>query len=100
MTRAIWVGVMVAAALASSVCRSQDAWPSKPVKIVVAFGPGGTADVLGRSLAAELSAAFNQQFYVENSVPLLRRLRPTRPSRLHNPRSTAFPRHGSVLPVA
>jgi len=66
MTRAIWVGVMVAAALASSVCRSQDAWPSKPVKIVVAFGPGGTADVLGRSLAAELSAAFSQQFYVEN----------------------------------
>jgi len=66
MTRAIWVGIMVAAALASSVCRSQVAWPSKPVKIVVAFGPGGTADVLGRTLAEELSTAFNQQFYVEN----------------------------------
>src|SRR6202045_424733 len=66
MTRAIWVGIMVAAALASSLCQQQFAWPSKPVKIVVAFGPGGTADVLGRMMAAELSAAFNQQFYVEN----------------------------------
>ena len=41
-------------------------WPVKPVKIVVAFGPGGTADVLGRLMAAELSNAFGQQFYVEN----------------------------------
>ena len=41
-------------------------WPSKPVKIVVAFGAGGTADILGRIIASELSAAFGQQFYVEN----------------------------------
>src|ERR1700689_4788473 len=66
MARALRAGVLVAMLLAGSNCWSQDAWPVKPVKIVVAFGPGGTADVLGRSLAAELSAAFNQQFYVEN----------------------------------
>jgi tripartite-type tricarboxylate transporter receptor subunit TctC len=36
------------------------------VKIVVAFAPGGSADQLGRLLAAELSVAFRQQFYVEN----------------------------------
>lgn len=41
-------------------------WPVKPVRIVVAFGPGGTADVLGRLMAGELSSAFGQQFYVEN----------------------------------
>jgi tripartite-type tricarboxylate transporter receptor subunit TctC len=41
-------------------------WPTKPVKIIVAFGPGGTADILGRTLATELSIAFNQTFYVEN----------------------------------
>jgi tripartite-type tricarboxylate transporter receptor subunit TctC len=41
-------------------------WPVRPVKIVVAFSPGGSADQLGRLLAAELSAAFGQQFYVEN----------------------------------
>jgi tripartite-type tricarboxylate transporter receptor subunit TctC len=41
-------------------------WPTRPVKIVVAFAPGGSADQLGRLLAAELSTAFGQQFYVEN----------------------------------
>jgi tripartite-type tricarboxylate transporter receptor subunit TctC len=41
-------------------------WPTRPVKIVVAFSPGGSADQLGRLLAAELSNAFGQQFYVEN----------------------------------
>src|SRR5207244_12179893 len=41
-------------------------WPTKAVKIVVAFGPGGTADILARIVAAELSSAFKQQFIVEN----------------------------------
>jgi tripartite-type tricarboxylate transporter receptor subunit TctC len=48
-----------------SVSPSQD-WPSKPVKIVVAFAPGGTADLFARVLAAEMSSTFKQQFYVEN----------------------------------
>jgi tripartite-type tricarboxylate transporter receptor subunit TctC len=43
-----------------------DDWPSRPVKIVVAFAPGGSADQFGRLIAAELSAAFKQQFFVEN----------------------------------
>jgi tripartite-type tricarboxylate transporter receptor subunit TctC len=41
-------------------------WPTRPVKIVVAFSPGGSADQLGRLFAAELSNAFGQQFFVEN----------------------------------
>ena len=45
--------------------RAQE-WPTRPVKIIVAFAPGGSADQLGRLLAAELSTAFRQQFYVEN----------------------------------
>jgi tripartite-type tricarboxylate transporter receptor subunit TctC len=43
-----------------------EAWPGRQVKIVVAFAPGGSADQFGRLLAAELSAAFKQQFFVEN----------------------------------
>jgi len=43
-----------------------DEWPSRPVKIVVAFAPGGSADQFGRLMAAELSTAFKQQFFVEN----------------------------------
>lgn len=43
-----------------------DEWPSRPVKIVVAFAPGGSADQFGRLIAAELSTTFRQQFFVEN----------------------------------
>ena len=45
--------------------RAQE-WPAKPVKIVVAFAPGGAADLFARLLAAEMSTTFKQQFYVEN----------------------------------
>jgi tripartite-type tricarboxylate transporter receptor subunit TctC len=41
-------------------------WPTRPVKIVVAFAPGGSADQLGRLFAAELSTTLRHQFYVEN----------------------------------
>lgn len=52
-------------ALASAQARADD-WPVKSVRIIVAFGPAGAADQLGRLLATELSSVFKQQFYVEN----------------------------------
>jgi tripartite-type tricarboxylate transporter receptor subunit TctC len=52
-------------AFASQSARAED-WPDRPVKVIVAFAPGGAADQLGRMLAAELSTAFKQRFYVEN----------------------------------
>ena len=45
---------------------AQTAWPTKPVRIVVPFAPGGTTDLLARALAPELSRAFGQQFIVDN----------------------------------
>src|SRR5258708_33898189 len=41
-------------------------YPSRPVKIIVPFGPGGTADALGRLVAQKLSDQMKESFVVEN----------------------------------
>jgi tripartite-type tricarboxylate transporter receptor subunit TctC len=42
------------------------AWPTKPVRVIVPFAPGGSADTLGRLVAQKLSESFKQTFVVEN----------------------------------
>src|SRR5436190_18258567 len=42
-----------------------DEWPSRPVRMVSTFAAGGTADVLTRLAAEQLTARFKQQFFVE-----------------------------------
>ncbi len=51
---------------ATSGAALADSWPSKPVRIVVPFGPGGTADTLGRLAAQKLSEGLHQQFIIDN----------------------------------
>src|ERR1700741_2152811 len=52
--------------LLSLSCFAAHAWPAKPVRIVVAYPPGGGIDVLARQLADKLTAAWGQPVVVEN----------------------------------
>ena len=45
---------------------ASDTWPNRPVRIVVPFGPAGTADILGRIIGQQLSKQLGQSFYIEN----------------------------------
>jgi tripartite-type tricarboxylate transporter receptor subunit TctC len=42
------------------------AYPTRPVRVIVPFAPGGPLDVFGRLMAEKLSQHFGQQFYIEN----------------------------------
>jgi len=62
------IAIAVLAAVAGSFgAAAQGAnWPTKPVKFVVPFPPGGSVDPLARLLGVRLAASLGQQFIVEN----------------------------------
>src|SRR5213080_5235141 len=57
---------VVSLATCSPVSAQDDAWPTRPVRLIAASGPGGNPDVLARLLADKFSQAFGKPFIVEN----------------------------------
>ena len=48
------------------LAQAQDAYPNKPVRIVIGFGPGSGTDILARMIGEELRVALGQPFVVDN----------------------------------
>ena len=59
-------GMAALALLAAGRARGQAAWPSRPVRMVVPFPPGGLADAVARPLSVRLAAVFGQPFVIDN----------------------------------
>ena len=55
-----------AALLAAATLASAQAWPSKPIKIIVPYPPGGTSDILARAVGQKLQEQWGQAIVVEN----------------------------------
>src|SRR5437764_4105328 len=58
--------LLALAALTLSFGVNAQNWPSRPVKIIAPFAPGGTADTLGRLIAQKLAEQLKESFVVEN----------------------------------
>jgi tripartite-type tricarboxylate transporter receptor subunit TctC len=64
LMRAILTGALIFSTLLSSTLASD--WPTKPIKLVVPYAPGGGTDILGRMIARKLGDALGVAVVVEN----------------------------------
>src|SRR5262245_13288560 len=58
--------ILLLASLATAGAAWAAGWPERPVRIVIPWPPGGSTDVIGRLLAAELTSRFKQQVIIDN----------------------------------
>jgi len=58
--------ILLALAATAPLLQAQDKFPSKPVTIIVAFGAGGSGDILARTIAIPLGETLGQSVIVEN----------------------------------
>ena len=65
--RELLAGAAAAVALPLA-SQAADAWPSKPIRIVVPYPPGGSSDIIARAISVPLSEALKQTVIVENKA--------------------------------
>ncbi|KAG1197399.1 hypothetical protein G6F35_012821 [Rhizopus arrhizus] len=61
-----WTSVAAAATLALSAAASAQAWPARPITLIVPFPPGGTTDIFARTIAQHMRPALGESIVVEN----------------------------------
>ena len=67
LVKKLWViGTITTLGLIYSAAYGQTDYPNKPIKLIVAFPPGGTSDVMGRLMAEEMGKVLKQPVVVEN----------------------------------
>jgi tripartite-type tricarboxylate transporter receptor subunit TctC len=69
ITRRTWFTQAAAAGFSLSplfAARAADAWPTKPLRLVVPFAPGGSSEIVARALAGEMARTIGQNVFVDN----------------------------------
>ena len=66
VTRRTFLGTLALSLSGLPFARAEDAWPSRMVRLISPYGPGGSNDISLRLLAEEFGRSLHQQFVVEN----------------------------------
>ncbi len=66
MERRLLLGLTVAGLAAPSILRAQNAWPDRPIRIIVPWAPGGSTDTIARLFQQRLGAVLGQPIVIEN----------------------------------
>ena len=67
MTRlSLRLGIVALALATTGLARADDTWPSRPIRFVVPFGPGGSNDIVARAVAEATGKVLGQTIIIEN----------------------------------